>query len=124
MKSSSEFLEGVDVNPNTTIIYPINDVLNGIEELLGMTINELKETELFQEILDTSVTRCPNVYASRSQNAFLTINRKRYIANFEKGYITDIDRDSNMKIDSNAMIDGTRYIGIEGIMIPNSIKYK
>ncbi len=132
MKPSSKFLNGVDIQSNlhlnpgsrVSIIYPVDEVLDSAEDLLGMLIIDLKKTELFQDIMNTSVTRCPNVYASRSQNAFLTVNRKRYIADFEEGCITDIERQSKMKIVSNVMVDGIRYIGIEGIMIPDSVVYK
>tara|TARA_R110001599_G_scaffold302056_2_gene507743 strand:+ start:32199 stop:33359 length:1161 start_codon:yes stop_codon:yes gene_type:complete len=112
------FLEGVLIGKGLSVVYPTNAFIPEWERKHGTTIDEMKNHQDFQEIIDHMVTRCPNVYASRDQNAFLTIDRSRMISNFTEGYITDIERNERYQIVSNEMMNGIRYIGIQGILLP------
>lgn len=116
-----EFLKGVKIGPNLSVVYPSNEYVKKILRDSGMTLEEIKTHKDFQKIVNHMVTRCPNVYASRDQNAFLVIDRSRMISDFTNGYITDIERDERYPIVSNEMINGTRYIGIQGWLLPKEL---
>ena len=112
-----EFLKGVDLqslypDQRISIIYPSNSEIKSIEKLFQCSLCQLQKEDMYKILLNHMVTRCPNVYANRSQNAFLSIDRHRYIADFESNTITDIERNYTCKIMTNKMINGIRYIEV------------